>query len=60
MSSPLASRLEQVTLSWLKDLFGIPAGWSSVVTSAATTANVVGLAAARRWWGLQHGVDIDA
>jgi len=49
-----------VTLSWLKDLFGIPAGWSSVVTSAATTANVVGLAAARRWWGLQHGVDIDA
>ena len=60
VSSPLASRLEQVTLSWLKDLFGIPAGWSSVMTSAATTANVVGLAAARRWWGLQHGVDIDA
>ena len=59
VSSPLASRLEQVTLGWLKDLFGIPAEWSAVMTSAATTANLVGLDSARRWWGLQHGVDVD-
>ena len=59
VSSPLASRLEQVALAWMKELFGIPAGWSAVMTSAATTANLVGLASARRWWGLQHGVDID-
>jgi len=43
----------------MKDLFGIPQEWSAVMTTAATTANVVGLAAARRWWGLRHDVDID-
>ena len=59
VSSPFASRVEQVALAWMKDLFGIPAEWSAVMTSAATTANVVGLAAARRWWGLRHGVDVD-
>jgi glutamate/tyrosine decarboxylase-like PLP-dependent enzyme len=59
VSSPLASRIEQVTLGWMKELFGIPAEWSAVMTSAATTANLVGLASARRWWGLEQGVDID-
>ncbi|MGO8968148.1 MAG: pyridoxal phosphate-dependent decarboxylase family protein [Myxococcaceae bacterium] len=60
VSSPFASRVEQVTLAWLKDLFGIPTTWSAAMTSAATTASLVGLAAARRWWGLRHGVDVDA
>lgn len=60
VSSPFAARIEEVTLGWLKELFGIPPGWSAAMTSAATTANFVGLAAARRWWGLQQGVDIDA
>ena len=59
VSSPYASRIEQVTLGWLKELFGIPAAWSAVMTSAATTANLVGLAAARRWWGLEQDVDVD-
>ena len=60
VSSPLGSRIEQVALGWMKELFGIPAHWSAVMTSAATTGNFVGLAAARRWWGLEHGVDVDA
>jgi len=59
ISSPFASRLEQVSLDWLKELFGIPAEWSAVTTTGATASNFVGLAAARRWWGLQQGVDID-
>lgn len=59
VSSPLAVRLEQIVLGWMKELLGIPAEWSAVMTTAATTGNLVGLAAARRWWGLEQGVDID-
>jgi glutamate/tyrosine decarboxylase-like PLP-dependent enzyme len=59
VSSPLASRLEQISVDWLKELFGLPAAWSGVLTTGATTANFTGLAAARRWWGLAHGVDVD-
>jgi glutamate/tyrosine decarboxylase-like PLP-dependent enzyme len=60
VGSAFASRLEEVSLAWLKDLFGIPAQWSAVLTTGGTASNFVGLAAARRWWGLKHGVDIDA
>ena len=59
VSSPLAARMEQVVLSWMKELFGLPSDWSGVMTTAATTGNLVGLASARRWWGLEQGVDID-
>jgi glutamate/tyrosine decarboxylase-like PLP-dependent enzyme len=59
VSSPLASRLEVVALDWLRDLFGLPAGWGGVLTTGATMANFVGLAAGRRWWGQRHGVDVD-
>jgi len=59
VSSPLAARLEQTTLGWMKELFGVPREWSAAMTTAATTANLVGLASARRWWGLRHDVDVD-
>lgn len=59
VSSPLGMRIEGVALAWLKELFGIPSEWSAVMTTAATTGNLVGLAAARRWWALEHGVDVD-
>ena len=55
-----SSTVEQISIGWLKDLFGLPAGWSGVITTGATMANFVGLAAARRWWGLEQGVDIEA
>jgi glutamate/tyrosine decarboxylase-like PLP-dependent enzyme len=57
-SSPLATTLETVTLGWLKDLFGLPSDWGGVLTPSATFANLTGLAAARQWWGSQHGRDI--
>ncbi|HAC44912.1 MAG TPA: aspartate aminotransferase family protein [Chloroflexi bacterium] len=60
VSSPLAARLEQISLNWLKELFGLPAAWSAVLTTGATMANFVGLAAARRWWGLEQGVDVES
>jgi glutamate/tyrosine decarboxylase-like PLP-dependent enzyme len=59
ISSPFAMRLEQISVDWLKQLFELPADWSGVLTTGATTANFTGLAAARRWWGQQHGVDVE-
>jgi glutamate/tyrosine decarboxylase-like PLP-dependent enzyme len=59
-SSPLGARLEAVSLAWLKDLFGLPTTWGGVLTTGATMANFVALAAARQWWGERHGVDVAA
>jgi len=59
VSTPLGAHLEVVALRWLRDLFGLPPSWGGVLTTGATMANFVGLACARRWWGLQHGVDVD-
>src|SRR6185437_5599207 len=49
VSSPLAGRLEQVSIDWLKELFGLPQAWGGVLTTGATMANFVALACARRW-----------
>ncbi len=57
-ASPLAVRLEQLSVEWLLDLFELPHEWSGVLTTGATMANFTGLAAARQWWGGQHGVDV--
>ncbi len=57
-SSPLAVRLEAISLAWLQELFGLPGQWGGVLTTGATTANFTALAAARQWWGEQHGVDV--
>jgi glutamate/tyrosine decarboxylase-like PLP-dependent enzyme len=58
-SSPYGAQLEDVAIRWLLDLFELPAEWGGVLTTGATMANFVGLAAARRWWAEQHGVDLD-
>ena len=58
-SSPLGSRLEQVTVDWLRQLFELPEGFGGVLTSGATMANFVALAAARGRWAEQKGVDVD-
>ncbi len=58
-SSPFASRLEQVATDWLRQLFELPAEFGGVLTTGATMANFVALAAARTWYGEQIGVDID-
>lgn len=58
VSSPLALQLEKVSLAWLRDLFGLPGEGGGVITSGATMANFTGLAAARQWWGEQHGFDV--
>jgi glutamate/tyrosine decarboxylase-like PLP-dependent enzyme len=58
-ASPLGTRLEELSLDWLKDLFGLPREWGGVLTTGATMANFTGLAAGRRWWAERHGVDVD-
>lgn len=59
-ASEFAATAETVALRWLKDLFGLPAGWGGVLTPSATFANLTGLACARQWWGERHGVDVAA
>jgi glutamate/tyrosine decarboxylase-like PLP-dependent enzyme len=59
VSTPLAARLEQVSIDWLKELFGMPAVWGGVLTTGATMANFVALACARRWCAERAGVDVD-
>src|SRR5438094_5740244 len=58
ISAPLGSKLEQVAIAWLKDLFGLPTDWGGVLTTGATMSNFTALAAARQWWGQEHGVNI--
>ncbi len=58
VASPLATKLELISLSWLKDLFGLPNDWGGIITTGTTMANFVSLAAARQWWGEKHGIDI--
>ncbi len=58
IATPLGVELERISLDWLKELFGLPAAWGGIMTTGATMANFVGLAAARQWWGERHGRDV--
>src|SRR5215213_3638826 len=58
-ASPFGAGVEVVAIDWLKQLFDLPASWGGVLVTGGTMANYVGLATARRWWALQHDVDID-
>ncbi|MGO9080696.1 MAG: pyridoxal phosphate-dependent decarboxylase family protein [Streptosporangiaceae bacterium] len=58
-SSPLAIRAEELSLSWLKTLCGLPEHWTGTLTTGATMANFAGLAAARHWWGQRCGRNIE-
>jgi glutamate/tyrosine decarboxylase-like PLP-dependent enzyme len=59
VSSPFGAELEDIAIRWLIDLFELPREWGGVLTTGATMANFVGLAAARRWWAERHAVDLD-
>lgn len=47
LATPGVSHLEQVTLGWLNDLFGLPAATAGAFVTGATMANFTALAAAR-------------
>jgi glutamate/tyrosine decarboxylase-like PLP-dependent enzyme len=58
-SSPFATRLEQVAIDWLRQLFELPSQYQGVLTTGATMANFVALAAARNRWAERYGVDVE-
>lgn len=57
LASPAAAQTEWTVLRWLKELFGLPAEWVGGLTTGATMANFVGLAAGRQWAGKRLGFD---
>ena len=57
VSSPFAHEVETVVLEWLRQLFGLPAGWGGALVGNATFANFTSLGCATQWWGERHGAD---
>lgn len=57
IASPAAAHTDECVLRWLKELFELPAEWAGSLTSGATMAHVVGLAAARQWASGKLGFD---
>lgn len=47
-SSPAATELEQVTLNWLRDWMGLPAGLFGIIFDTASTSTMHAIAAARQ------------
>jgi glutamate/tyrosine decarboxylase-like PLP-dependent enzyme len=56
-SSAFATRVEDIALRWLVDLFGLPASWGGALVGSATFANMTALGCATHWWAEQHGQD---
>lgn len=53
-----ATSIEQVSLTWLTELFELPAQFKGVFTTGATAANVLGALTARQYAGAQEGVNV--
>ena len=58
-SSPLGAALEETTLDWLREIFGLPAETAGAFVTGATMANVTALAAARRAVLERMGWDVE-
>jgi glutamate/tyrosine decarboxylase-like PLP-dependent enzyme len=59
-TSPIAAALEDVSLQWLRDLFGLPSGVAGAFVTGASMANVAALASARHALLSQLGWDVEA
>ena len=57
--SPVAARLEEIALDWLRDLLGLPSGCGGAFVTGATVANFTALAAARHAVLRQAGWDVE-
>ncbi len=59
-TSPIAAALEEVSLDWLIDLLGLPAGSAGGFVSGASMATLTALAAARHALLARAGWDVEA
>jgi glutamate/tyrosine decarboxylase-like PLP-dependent enzyme len=58
--SPLAAALEDITVSWLRDLAGLPPTWSAGFVTGCQMANFTALAAARHAVLAREGWDVES
>ena len=54
----IASSIERQTLAWLCQLFYLPQSFKGIVTTGATSANLLGALTARQYAGSQQGIDV--
>jgi len=59
VQSPVAARIEDVCLKWLREVFGLPVGAGCGFVTGATMANLAALAAARRAVLLKAGWNVE-
>ena len=59
-TSPVAARLEEISLRWLLELFHLPAGCAGSFVTGATMANLTALAAARHAVLNRLGWDVES
>ena len=52
-TGPAATELEEITLAWLAEMMGLPAGWDGTINDTASSSTLYALAAAREHAGLQ-------
>jgi glutamate/tyrosine decarboxylase-like PLP-dependent enzyme len=57
--SPIAAKLEEVSMRWICDLLGLPAGCGAGFVTCATQANFSGLAAARHALCARQGWNVE-
>jgi glutamate/tyrosine decarboxylase-like PLP-dependent enzyme len=58
-TSPVAARLEQIALRWIRELFELPEGTEGAFVTGATMASFTGLAAARHAVLQRVGWDVE-
>lgn len=60
VSSPVASRIEEIVIPWLLDLLRLPADCAGAFVTGAMMANFTALAAARHAVLKKHGWDVES
>jgi glutamate/tyrosine decarboxylase-like PLP-dependent enzyme len=60
VASPVTALLEELSLKWLADVLGLPAGCGGAFVTGATVANFTALAAARHAVLARAGWDVEA